>query len=30
VKGKPTKLDRNRVARIVLGHHKRSTATRHP
>ena len=29
VKGKPTRLDRNRVARIVLGHHKRSTATRH-
>jgi hypothetical protein len=30
VKGKPTKLDRNRVARIVLGHKKRSAAPRHP
>lgn len=30
VKGKPTRLDRARVARIVLGHRKRSTATRHP
>jgi len=29
VKGKPTKLDRSRVARIVLGHRKRSTSTRH-
>jgi hypothetical protein len=29
VKGKPTKLDRSRVARIVLGHHRRS-ATRRP
>jgi len=30
VKGKPTKLDRTRVARIVLGQHRRSTTTRHP
>jgi len=30
VKGRPTKLDRSRVARIVLGHHKRPAATRHP
>lgn len=30
VKGKPTKLDRARVARIILGQHKRSTATRRP
>jgi len=28
VKGKPTKLDRTRVARIILGQHKRSTGTR--
>ena len=28
VKGKPTKLDRNRVARIVLGHHKRAGSPR--
>lgn len=30
VKGKPTKLDRSRVARIVLGHRKRSGRTRRP
>jgi len=30
VKGKPTKLDRNRVARIVFGHRKRSPGTRRP
>lgn len=30
VKGKPAKLDRTRVARIVLGQHKRSTAPHHP
>jgi len=30
VKGKPTRLDRNRVARIVLGHHKRSAGTYRP
>jgi hypothetical protein len=30
VKGKPTKLDRTRVARIVLGQHRRSAATRRP
>jgi hypothetical protein len=30
VKGKPTKLDRTRVARIVLGQHKPSAATRRP
>ncbi|HTT21134.1 MAG TPA: PEGA domain-containing protein [Candidatus Sulfotelmatobacter sp.] len=30
VKGKPAKLDRNRVARIVFGHRKRSPGTRHP
>ena len=30
VKGKPTKLDRTRVARIVLGQHKRSTTARRP
>jgi len=30
VKGKPTKLDRTRVARIVLGHRKRAAATRRP
>jgi hypothetical protein len=29
-KGKATKLDRNRVARIVLGHRKRSGGTRRP
>ena len=28
VKGKPTKLDRTRVARIILGQRKRSTGTR--
>jgi hypothetical protein len=30
VKGKPAKLDRNRVARIVLGHRKRAATTRRP
>jgi PEGA domain len=30
VKGKPTNLARSRVARIVLGQHKRSPSTRHP
>ncbi len=30
VKGKPTKFDRSRVARIVLGHRKRSGTARHP
>ena len=30
VKGKPTKLDRTRVARIILGQHKRSTAKSRP
>jgi hypothetical protein len=30
VKGKPTKLDRSRVARIVLGHRKRPATTHRP
>lgn len=30
LKGKPTKLDRTRVARIILGQHKRPAATHRP